>query len=419
MKPRAILLAGTAALIAALAPAGSAYAAGGAIAKTTVCFAVHNPGGVVAPGAPALPADPVVRRVIGARFEAKGSDPDRVILLVHGHSWWQNEWDLRPDFSIARNLARKGFLVISYDRLGNGASTYALPRRETLTFDGQRRMLHEVVEQVRGHSVLHGGEADPCARANRAGAGPAPRVMLMGHSQGALLVNGYPGRYGPSDPGHIDALLEDGNGACAPGAPCVIPGLGTRATAIVLRKLAVNAGRDFSLGFTDAAYDPYLSWQPKIKLIDPLTCADNKFGMLWPQATRADALVDEPCDPSNEETVPYNEFVSTSALVDDLAAVDPQLPVLLTFAEHDGLRPDRGNPDDAPCNADLSHDVGCRAPLVTRWRTTCPCGPKVATWTLPDAGHSIALDLTMPLFTDHVAAWLDEQGLGPRRMLER
>jgi hypothetical protein len=237
--------------------------------------------------------------------------------------------------------------------------------------------------------------------------------MLLGHSQGAMLVNGYPGAYGPADPGRVDALLEDGNGACAAGAPCPLPGLGSRATAIVVKKLAANAGRDFSLGFADLAYDPYLAWRPKVKVIDPISCTDDMFGMLWPQATAAEALVEEPCNPANEETVPYNEVVSASSLVDDLAGVDSRLPVLLTFAEHDGLRPDRGNPDDATCNPDAQHDVGCRQPFVDAWRTTCPCRDHVTAWTLPDAGHSIALDLTMPVFTKTVATWLRRNGLGP------
>lgn len=383
------------------------------VTKTQICFAVHNPGGEVAAGAPSLPADPVARRVIGERFAVKGVDPSRVILLVHGHSWWQNEWDFRPDFSIARNLARKGYLVISYDRLGNGASTYALPLRDTLTFAGHRAMLHEVVEQIRGTSVLHAGEADPCAGAKHAAAASHPTVALVGHSQGALLVNGYPGAYGPADSGHIDALLEDGNGGCAPSAPCPLPGFGIRATAIVARKIAANVGRDFSLGFTDAAYDPYLAWQPKVKVIDPASCTDNIFGMLWPTATRAEALIDEPCNPANEETVPFNEFVSAKALKDDLPAVDPHLPVLLTFADHDGLRPDKGNPDDALCNPSPQHDVGCRQPLVDLWRSACRCGSHVTSWTLRNAGHSIALDRSMPTFTDTVASWLVKQGLGP------
>ena len=430
MKARvALALFVTLGTVAAPRP-GAADAAGSDVSKTQVCFVVHNPGGAVLPGGPALPADPVARPVVGEVFTTAQSDPRRVLLLVHGHSWWQNEWDLRPDFSIARNFAQAGYVVISYDRLGNGASTYAEPQRETLTFSGQRQMLHEVVEQLRGTSVLRGGEANPCAGTPVTGVGRRPKIALVGHSQGAVLVNGYAGDYGPGDPGHIDALVEDrgkgdtvlmassvipGNGACAPGAPCPLPGLGVRATAIVTERLAANAGRDFSLGLTDGSYDPYLSWQPKLKAVDPLTCANNTFGMLWPAATRADALVDEACNPANQETVPYNEFVSISALHDNLAAIDAALPVLLVFAEFDGLRPGAGDPDAATCNPDPQHQVGCRQPLVDEWQSTCPCGAHVSQWTLPDAGHSIALDRTMPLYTAKVTAWLATQGLAPRR----
>lgn len=407
--------AGVLAAVAALCLTGlPASAARPDVVKTQLCLVVHNPGGSVVPGGPALPADPVARRVVAQRFEGPHVDRSRVVLLVHGHSWWQNEWDLRPDFSIARNLARQGFLVVSFDRLGNGASTYGLPERDTLTFPGQRQMLHEVVEQVRGASVLRPGDTDPCTGSPGVGAARGATVALVGHSQGALLVNGYPGAYGPRDPGHVDALLEDGNGACAPGAPCPLPGLGARATAIVAKKLAADAGRDFSLGLTDGSYDPYLSWRPKAKAIDPVSCVDNTFGMLWPEATSSDALVDEACKAANQETVPYPEFVSASALTDDLAHTDAHLPVLLVFAEHDGLRPDRGNPDAVTCNPDPQHDVGCRQPFIDQWRSACPCRSRVTTWTLPDAGHSIALDRSMPRWTDEVGTWLRANGLGPR-----
>lgn len=418
MKPRLFIsLLAVAGALVAQSEVNPARAAGSDVIKTPVCFAVHNPGGVVFAGGPALPADPVVRRVIGAIFRSPWSDPDRVIVLVHGHGWWSNEWDFKADFSIARNLARKGFTVISYDRLGNGASTYALPERETLTANGQRAMLHEVIQQVRGFHVLRGREPNPCAGLVMPKVGTSPKVILVGHSQGAVLVNGYPGRYGPADPGHIDALLEDGNGACAPGAHCFLPGFGARSYEIVVRELATNVGRDFNLGFTAGSYDPYLVWSPKVKYIDPVDCIEAKFGQLWPEATAKETLVHEACNPANQETVPYNEFVSVSSLVDNLASVDPHLPVLLSWGEHDGLHPDRGNSDDLLCNADLSHDVGCRQPFVDYWRTACRCGSHVSEWTLRKSGHTFALALSMPQFTDEVAAWLGQQGLGPSRAL--
>ena len=53
------------------------------------------------------------------------------IVLVHGVSPAHEYWDLRPDYSVATNLAAAGYTVFSYDRLGWGRSPYRRPRAAT------------------------------------------------------------------------------------------------------------------------------------------------------------------------------------------------------------------------------------------------------------------------------------------------
>ena len=408
------------AVVAALAPLGlpgslRTSAATADVQKTTICFAVHNPGGVVLPGSPPLPADRMPQRVIGDQFQAGNSDPDKVILLVNGHSGWRVGWDFRPDFSIARNLAREGYLLIDYDRLGTGDSTYAYPGRATLTYAGQRQMLREVIEQIRGMTVLKAGEADPCAGMPSAHAGPSPKVILVGHSYGSGVVNGYPALYKAPDPGHVDALVEANGWACAPGSVGQQSGLcfGVRATAIVAERIAAEAGRDVSFFLIDGSFDPYVAWQPKVKAVDPVSCVNNQYLLLWPQATTADAYVDQPCNPSNWETVSSYELVSNTAVTDDISKTDADLPVLLTFTDHDGWGPPAGNPDDALCNPDPMHDVGCQQPLIDQWKQLCRCASHVSSWVMKNAGHVIEWDRNMPMWTDELASWLASNHLAP------
>jgi hypothetical protein len=103
--------------------------------------------GAVVPLGLAAPADagaaPARVRISTACFEATGPDGSRAslygqrfttgaptrstpaIVLVHGVASDTRIWDAVPNWSVARRLARAGYVVIAYDRLGYRRSAYA------------------------------------------------------------------------------------------------------------------------------------------------------------------------------------------------------------------------------------------------------------------------------------------------------
>jgi pimeloyl-ACP methyl ester carboxylesterase len=427
--PVAIATAGMTALLVASAawaaaagwrPALAAAPAGSDVEKTQVCFVVHNPGGPIMPGtAPqlTLPPDPTPHAIIADRYASQATDPNKVIVLLYGLGGNRDLWDFRPDFSIARNLARAGYLVFAPDLLGHGYSTYPYPQRATLTNEGHREMLHEEVEQIRGASVVAPGQTNPCAGKRQADAGRAPQVILLAHSGGTGPTLGYPARYPPPDRGHVDALIEVAAagsarcGATSPGTASVC--VGTRFAAVVAERLVSEAGREWTPFLTDGSVYPYHSWQYPTYAIDPATCLDNKHFMFWDGATDADAYLDEACKPINFETIPYAEVISNT--VDDVAHTPAGLPVLFVFMDHDNIVPSGANsPDNVWCNSVLppGHE-GCQQPNVTYWKQTCPCAAHVSSFVMRNSGHQIVWDKTMPAFTQEVATWLAANGLGP------
>ena len=72
-------------------------------------------------------------------------------MLVHGIASSTANWDFSPTWSTARALASAGYVVYSYDRLGYARSNYFdMPGGgATLTTREHRRMLHEVVQDVK------------------------------------------------------------------------------------------------------------------------------------------------------------------------------------------------------------------------------------------------------------------------------
>ena len=75
-------------------------------------------------------------------------------------------WDFLPRLSVARSLARAGYVVISYDRLGFARSPYR-GAGKSVTSPNQQAMLHEVVGAVRGGTYAL-GRGMSCAKTQAA-----------------------------------------------------------------------------------------------------------------------------------------------------------------------------------------------------------------------------------------------------------
>src|SRR5919108_470811 len=170
----------------------------------TVCFPVTDPAG--------LP-----RTLYGKRYTtptASSSTP--AIVLVHGIASSTANWDFSPTWSTARALATAGYVVYSYDRLGYARSSYFdVPGGgETLTTREHRRMLHQVVQDVKsgGYST---SAADDCT-AGTPGGKPNPTVAILGHSAGGWIVAGYPGTYHDVAAMIQTSIFATTDGAAAP-----------------------------------------------------------------------------------------------------------------------------------------------------------------------------------------------------------
>jgi alpha-beta hydrolase superfamily lysophospholipase len=107
-----------------------------------------------------------------------GESADRpLVVLVHGASDSHTVFDFAPGFTAARELAQRGYGVLTIDRVGYGASSR--PNGDTLGFATAAGYLHEVIQDVRGGAL---------------GFTP-PDVVTLGPSVGADIVITEAGTY--------------------------------------------------------------------------------------------------------------------------------------------------------------------------------------------------------------------------------
>ncbi|HWL87302.1 MAG TPA: alpha/beta fold hydrolase, partial [Polyangiaceae bacterium] len=88
------------------------------------------------------------------------------------------------EYSYARDMARRGYVVLSIDQLGAGRSDK--PGGDFFSLDDAARALHQVTEQVRAFS--------PHARH-----GLHPKIAYVGHSNGSVTSIYAQGTYGDAD----------------------------------------------------------------------------------------------------------------------------------------------------------------------------------------------------------------------------
>ena len=354
------------------------------VATKTVCFEVHN----------GLSQS----RVFGTRFRAANSSLSRVIVLIHGVSGNRSVWDLKPSYSVARRLARAGYLVIAYDLLTAGASTY--PAGNTVTFEADRDMLAEIVQQIRGtYPLPTAGAAGPCPAGEAPGIGSHAKVILIGHSGGGALVGGYPGKWGKVTP--VDAVVQDG-----------FSNAGTSDEAVRVIGAKLDASANIKAGQLSVFLDDGSTRTSS--LISPVTCTENRRLLLYPGIRTAPDLDGIACASSSFETVPYIFFVSIAngAMAGNrsfIAMTDPNIPVLLAFSDHDAFFPT--NPALSTSGTYGCGSAGCQTAEHDYWIANCPCARHVTTWTERNSGHVFQWSSTMPDFTNEVVNWLKAVGI--------
>ena len=329
----------------------------GRMQVTSVCFAVTNPAGTTSV-------------LYGQRFvDGSVTALTPAIVLVHGIASSTANWDFVSTWSVARALASHGYVVFSYDRLGYAKSSYfGTPGGGyTLTTTEQRRMLHEVVGEVKSgaYTTTTGSDCtsgqSPSSLMNRT-------VVIIGHSAGGWIVAGYPGEYHD-----VAAMIQaDITGSLAP--PTSSP-------------LSGSSGGSSGGGFTpDPAHPDYFEFFQTSQ-----DCVD--FNVYPPGAVQY--VVDIACAPPFLDS-PYGEIADLAEMYAEndvaISQIGPSIPVLLTSGDHDTTAP----PSSA--KADYAY-----------YQAYCGCD--VSQYIVPDTAHLFMVHTSLPTWVDVVTNWLSSRGL--------
>ena len=113
-----------------------------------------------------------------------------VLLAMHGLSYGQWAWDF-PGYSVAQDLAARGYAVVAVDELGYGSSAGGKPNGYTLTVDSYADMTEQMVLALKT-GTYHA--ASPIR---------FDHVGLIGHSAGSEIVEMMAAKY----PGLADVLI--------------------------------------------------------------------------------------------------------------------------------------------------------------------------------------------------------------------
>jgi pimeloyl-ACP methyl ester carboxylesterase len=134
------------------------------------------------------PADQTVVAWLCARGEVQGKT---IQVLIHGSGYDHNYWDFpfQPEtYSYVRTLTSAGYAVLNLDRLGDGESSHP-PNGAALTLHTGALSVHQIVGALRSGDMV----------VPAFGRVRAERVMLVGHSFGALIASIEASSYGDVD----------------------------------------------------------------------------------------------------------------------------------------------------------------------------------------------------------------------------
>jgi pimeloyl-ACP methyl ester carboxylesterase len=360
------LIAALALAVAVLLSAGT-HAAGAAseprmqfdkrMRMQSVCFTVTNPSG----GQSTLYGQRITDGPVSSLTPA--------IVLVHGIASSTANWDFSPTWSVARGLAKAGYVVFSYDRLGYAKSNYFdhPGGGYTLTTSAHRMELHQIVGEVKsgGYSTTVGdcsGAKQPSTMTNRL-------VVIIGHSAGGWIVAGYPGEFHD-----VAAMIQMSiSGSLWPSTTS--------------SPFGDSSGGGFT---TDPSHPDYFQFFQTRQ-----NCED--FNTYPPGAVRY--VVDIACAPPFLLS-PWGEIAALGEMYAEndafIKLIGPSIPVLLASGDHDTTAP--------PSTARNDYDY---------YRANCGCD--VTQWIIPDTAHLFMVHRSLPAWIDYVVGWLKARGLPPAR----
>jgi len=121
------------------------------------------------------------RKLVGYRYDPF-CQSKTAVLLLHGLSYTKEAWDF-PGYSVAQEIAKAGYTVFAYDRLGYGESK--LENGYMVTHEAMAGQANQVIKQLRDQGFVH--------------------VVLGGHSAGAGATEFLAGTFGG-----VDAIMPLG-----------------------------------------------------------------------------------------------------------------------------------------------------------------------------------------------------------------
>jgi len=282
-------------------------------------------------------------------------------------------------------LARAGYIVFTYDRLGYRRSPYS-GNPADLTLPAQQLVLHQLINDLhRGRYTLRPVTIASCIGASVAPQVPSRRVVLIGHSSGGLMVAGYPGRF------HDVAAIVVAN------APSGLPSVNPPGDAALLSLMGSQAAPKPGYVPIGSSAGDRPAPRPPAGYSNPLpTRSSCEQFMLWragAMATAATVL----CNPANAVATPDAETRSYPAqILMNLISIRATgaTPVLLAGSDHDTMMPGNAN-----------------ALELSAWRQSCGC--KVAQFVLSNTGHSFMAHRSLTLWVSDVTRWLRGRGITP------
>jgi pimeloyl-ACP methyl ester carboxylesterase len=314
----------------------------------TVCFPVTNPSGSQS-------------TLYGQRYtDGRVSSRTPAIVLVHGLASSTENWDFTPSWSVARALAKAGYVVISYDRLGYAKSSYFDHPGDglTLTTSVQRDLLHQLVGEVKSGDYTT-TQGDDCSAPHRPSELRNPTVVIIGHSAGGWVVAGYPGKY------HDVAAMVQAD---------------------------ITAGTPLATGpdthpMIDPDHPDYFQFFQ--------TSQDCETFDIYPPGA-IPSVVKIACTPPFVDS-PLGETANIPEIYAEniplIKQIGPGIPVLLTSGDHDVIVP------PANAKADLAF-----------YQANCGCD--VSQLILPDTGHLFMAHRSLPIWIHYVVHWLHSRGIG-------
>jgi pimeloyl-ACP methyl ester carboxylesterase len=343
-----LAVAGAVALgVAALAPDARAQdptapADGSDVTTQNVCFGVTDG------------TDPTPATLFGIRYTkgpVNGETP--AIVLVHGIASSTDNWDFLPNWSVARSLARKGYVVYSYDRLGYAKSVYPVPNGgNLLTGPAQRSVLHQMIGEVKTGAYTTTSASDCSAGGAPTGTMANRAVVIIGHSAGGWITEGYPGQYHD-----VVGMVQS----------------------------------DIS-GFGSTTDPPISTTQPDYTQFFASRAACESFNFYVPG--EVSAIKQIACDPANFVASPRAELTGNLNNANNIKATGPNIPILLTWGDHDGI---------VSFNQGTSH--------YNVWKSTCGCD--VSMYIQPNSGHLFMAHQSLTGWLDTVETWLGNHDIVP------